>query len=182
MKESLKSSDLQQDLDRRALDADLVDEFTDGPLPFNLPNKEGGEDSDTAPGGATPGTAEPTTVTQHRLNRVKTQLRNIVIEHQVMRLGKDTPYKIWEVEGVGNHKKLLVTSNVDHPFYGVIEDGFMLWIKHNIAESVAEFFTESTGRTEAMLLIKSDILKHIGKMKIEMVERPEDDGVTEGAG
>jgi hypothetical protein len=30
-------------------------------------------------------------------------------------------------------QKLVVTSNIDHPFYEVIEDGFLLWIKHNIA-------------------------------------------------
>ena len=188
VKETLKSSDLQQDLDRRALDAELADEFTDGPLPFNLPSDEAavdGEDSVAGPrsggsgegdGGVSDQHRDPATVGQHRLNRVKTQLRNISIEHQVMRLGKDTPYKIWEVDGVGNHKKLVVTSNVDHPFYAVIDDGFMLWIKHNIAESVAEFFTETTGRTEAMLLIKSDILKHIGKMKIEIVEAPSAEG------
>ncbi len=187
VKETLKSTDLQQDLDRRALDAELADEFSDGPLPFNLPTEEAATDDGVAaerPGSDAPGvgsgggggggggTTDGATVGQHRLNRVKTQLRNITIEHQVMRPGRDTPYKIWEVEGVGNHKKIVVTSNVDHPFYAVIDDGFMLWIKHNIAESVAEFFTETTGRTEAMLLIKSDILKHIGKMKIEIVEAP----------
>ena len=46
----------------------------------------------------------------------------------------------------------------------------MLWVKHNIAEAVAEYFTEEIGRSDAMLLIKSDILKHIGKMKIELIE------------
>jgi len=56
-----------------------------------------------------------------------------------------------------------------------MESGFMLWIKHNIAEAVAEFFTDSTGRTENMLLIKSDILKHVGKMKIELMEEPGED-------
>ena len=113
------------------------------------------------------------------MNRVKTQLRNLNIEHEIKRLGKDTPYKIWEIEGVGNHKKLVVTTNIDHPFYSVIQDGFMLWIKHNIVEAVAEFFTDSIGRTEAMLLMKSDILKHIGKMTIELIEEPLQEG--EGA-
>jgi len=188
VKESLKSPDLQQDLDRRALDSDLADEFADGPLPFDLGSTEAaGEDEDgiegsrsdsgkKGTGGGDGGHGETSSVAQHRLNRVKTQLRNIMIEHQVMRLGKDTPYKIWEIDGVGNHKRLVVTSNIDHPFYGVIENGFMLWIKHNIAESVAEFFTEATGRTDAMLLIKSDILKHIGKMKIEIVDGNDTDG------
>jgi hypothetical protein len=180
VKETLKAPDLQQDLDRRALDAELADEFSDGPLPFFLSSDErgsvgplSGAEAETLSNGQATRT-DAATVGQHRLNRVKTQLRNMTIEHQVMRLGRDTAYKIWEVEGVGNYKKLIVTSNTDHPFYAVIDDGFMLWIKHNIAESVAEFFTESTGRTEAMLLIKSDILKHIGKMKIELIDAPDE--------
>lgn len=183
IKDTLKSQDLQQDLDRRALDSALADEFTDGPLPFTTPDEdgepsdEGGSGSSGGSGGASgsgTGTGESSAIGQHRLNRVKTQLRNLNIEHQIMRLGKDTHYKIWDIEGVGNHKKLVVTSNIDHPFYGVIQDGFMLWIKHNIAEAVAEFFTESVGRTESMLLIKSDILKHIGKMKIELLDEKSD--------
>ena len=186
VKDSLKQADLQQDLDRRALDVDLAAEFAEGPLPFHAPFSDGAvhESSDHAEDAKETDGSDGTsrtpaeaiqigTVTQARLNRVKTQLRNITIEHQVMRLGKDTPYKIWDIEGVGNHKKLVVTSNIDHPFYNVIDDGFMLWIKHNIVEAVAEFFTESTGKTDAMLLIKSDILKHIGKMKLEMAEAPD---------
>jgi Histidine kinase-, DNA gyrase B-, and HSP90-like ATPase len=186
VKDSLKQTDLQQDLDRRALDSDLAVEFAEGPLPFHVPFDHGATQDPSDPAqdagpsegfGLDAGNASEIpqigTVTQARLNRVKTQLRNITIEHQVMRLGKDTPYKIWDIEGVGNHKKLVVTSNIDHPFYDVIDDGFMLWIKHNIVEAVAEFFTESTGKTDAMLLIKSDILKHIGKMKLEMAEAPD---------
>jgi hypothetical protein len=30
----------------------------------------------------------------------------------------------------------------------------MLWIKHNIVEAVAEYFTDTTGGTDAMLLIR----------------------------
>ena len=45
------------------------------------------------------------------------------VHPQVMHLGKDTPYKIWDIEGVGNYKKLVVASDIDHPFYKVIEDG-----------------------------------------------------------
>ena len=54
--------------------------------------------------------------------------------------------------------------------YTAIADSFMIWVKHNIVEAVAEFFTETTGRTEQMLLIKSDILKHVGKMTLEISE------------
>lgn len=183
VKDTLRSQDLQEDLDRRALDSDLADEFSDGPIPFEVSSDDGeppepsakdpnpersGEDRER---GKRQG--ETSTIEQHRLNRVKTQLRNLNIEHQIMRLGKDTPYKIWDIDGVANRKRLVVTTNVDHPFYGVIEPGgFMLWVKHNIVEAVAEYFTSETGRTENMLLVKSDILKHIGKMKIDLIEEP----------
>lgn len=189
VKDSLKDPDLQQDLDRRALDGDLANEFSEGPLPFDVGESGGGDqdgsgrsdagdheetadgDNESNAGEGRRGWSNPSgPINQHRLNRIKTQLRNIRIEHQIMRLGKDTPYKIWDVEGVGNYKHLVVTTNVDHPFYSATTDGFMLWIKHNIVEAVAEYFTDSTGRTDAMLLIKSDILKHVGKMKMEVVE------------
>jgi len=113
VKETLKSQELQQDLDRRALDSDLADEFTDGPLPFTTPDEEG----DPKPGSSKTGggaieiseedpgvTREPSTVQQHRLNRVKTQLRSLNIEHQIMRLGKDTPYKIWRSRASGTRR------------------------------------------------------------------------------
>lgn len=180
VQEALKKDDLQQDLDRRALDADLADEFAEGPIPFRVRGEhdgtEDGGEADTGGDGAvgeTPRRDEsPSTVDQYRLNRVKTQLRNLRIEHQLVRLGRDSLYKIWEVEGVANKKKLIVTTNIDHPLYTSIETGFMLWVKHNIVEAVAEFFTESTGQTDAMLLVKSDILKHVGRMRLEIMDEP----------
>jgi hypothetical protein len=176
VKDTLKTQELQQDLDRRSLDAAMADEFSDGPIPFNVADEDGEPGASDGPGDAGGGsTSGPnSTIGQHRLNRVKTQLRNLNIEHQMMRLGKDTGYKIWDVEGVGNKKKLVVITNIDHPFYMVIQDGFMLWVKHNIVEAVAEFFTQETGTTESMLLIKSDILKHIGKMNIELIEESDE--------
>lgn len=187
VKEALKSDELQSDIDRRALDAELADEFTDGPLPFNLPSEEGdvaeSEDEDGEPrqrgrhdGGDPSDETELPSVQRHRLNRVKTQLRNLSIEHEVQRLGKDSLYKIWEVEGVGPKKKLLVITNADHPMYLASQDSFMLWMKHNIVESVAEFFTESLGRTDAMLLTKSDILKHVSKMQLAIAENGDEAG------
>lgn len=185
VKEALKSEELQQDLDRRALEADLADEFTDGPIPFEVSAGDGdeagtpesaddsdgsqeehGDDEERAP-------HEPSSVDRHRMSRIKTQLRSITIEHQIARLGKDSAYKIWDVEGIGKKKKLVVTTNRDHPMYLAMADGFMLWVKHNIVEAVAEFFTDATGKTEAMLLIKSDILKHVGKMRLELLDEPD---------
>lgn len=175
VKDALKTDELQQDLDRRALDSALADEFTEGPLPFTVPGDE--EEAQAGSGksgseGEGDGTKrqDPSYVDQHRLRRVKTQLRNLTIEHSVARLGKDNLYKLWDVEGVANRKKLVVTTNSDHPIYQAIEGSFLVWIKHNIAEAVAEYFTETTGRTEAMLLIKSDILKHVAKMNLEELE------------
>ncbi len=165
VQEALKSDDLQGDLDRRALDSELDDEFADGPLPFKLPDADA-EMLDSG-GGGRDGMRELDTVKQHRLNRVKTQLRNLTISHTVARLGKGSLYKIWEVQGVGVRKQLAVTTNSDHPMYMAMQDSFMLWIKHNIIEAVAEFFTDEAGQTDAMLLVKSDILKHISKMEIE---------------
>jgi hypothetical protein len=183
VKEALKDDDLQQDLDRRALDSDLADEFAEGPVPFDVPSS--GDEGDSAAhssktagdGTATSDAAndrrEPASVQQHRLNRIKTQLRNIEIEHQLARLGRDSLYKIWDIEGVGTRKKLVVTTNQDHPIYSAfVEADFLLWVKHNIVEAVAEFFTESTGKTEAMLPLKSDIMKHIGRMELQILDEP----------
>jgi anti-sigma regulatory factor (Ser/Thr protein kinase) len=172
VQEALKSTELQQDIDRRALDAGLADEFAEGAIPFQLPDDEGDAAPNGSGGGGKRKREEPSTVEQFRLNRVKTQLRNLRIEHQLLRLGRDSLYKIWEVEGVGNNKRLVVTTNIDHPLYTAVETGFMLWVKHNIVEAVAEFFTESTGTTDAMLLVKSDILKHVARMELEVLEQP----------
>ena len=84
VKEALKGDDLQGDLDRRALDADLADAFTDGLLPFRLTS----DVTDTDDGSATdpddtagdmPRSDRPDlpSIERHRLNRVKTQLRNL---------------------------------------------------------------------------------------------------------
>jgi Histidine kinase-, DNA gyrase B-, and HSP90-like ATPase len=184
--ESLKSDDLQADIDRRALDAELADEFSDGPLPFTLPGEDG-DVAPEAPGGERKGRGESGDATQppdvtdlpsvqrHRLNRVKTQLRNLSIEHEVARIGRDNLYKLWDVQGVGAKKKLVVTTNADHPMYEAMQDSFMLWMKHNIVEAVAEFFTESIGRTDAMLLTKSDILKHVSRMELAVSEHDGED-------
>lgn len=178
VREALKTEILQQDLERRTLDADLAEEFTAGPLPFDLPVQDGSpEGAETDPGDGRPTGSRkrrpaPASVEEHRLKRLKTQLRNIAIEHQVARLGKDSLYKIWDIEGVGAKKKLTVTTNSDHPMFAATQEGFLLWVKHNIVEAVAEFVTESTGRTDAMLLVKSDILKHIARILLETLDEP----------
>jgi hypothetical protein len=184
VKEALKTDELQGDLDRRALDAELADEFSEGPLPFKIAGEGDEEGSPTGTSrpegddgdeGETDGGPPESTLQRARLNRVKTQLRNLNIEHSIARLGRGSLYKIWEVQGVGAKKRLVVTTNADHPMYMAMQESFLLWIKHNIVEAVAEFFTEETGNTDAMLLIKSDILKHIGNMQLELDEGEEGD-------
>jgi hypothetical protein len=173
VKKALRSDDLHQDLDRRSLDSALAEEFGSGPLPFELPTKDG--DGKPAPrnsagSGPAPVPREPRTIEEHRLHRVKTQLRNLDIEAEVASLGQDSLYKIWQVQGVGNKKKLVVTTNADHPFYAAIQSDFVLWVKVNIIEAVAEFFTESAGQTNAMLLVKSDIMKRISQVRLAAME------------
>ena len=93
VQDALKSDDLQADFDRRALDSDLADEFEGGSLPFALPDGDDGGETDRK------GQRESSTVARNRLNRVKTQLRNLAIEHTVAKLGKESLYKIWEDPG-----------------------------------------------------------------------------------
>jgi hypothetical protein len=53
VKAALKDDDLQADLDRRALDADLADEFAEGPVPFEVPDDaadDDGEEREPTPG------------------------------------------------------------------------------------------------------------------------------------
>src|SRR5262249_1061609 len=97
-------------------------------------------------------------------------------------LGKDSMYKIWQIQGVGNKKKLVVTTNADHPFYAAINSDFVLWVKVNIVEAVAEFFTEATGQTNAMLLVKSDIMKRISQLRLAAMEAAEVEEVVANQG
>jgi hypothetical protein len=64
------------------------------------------------------------------------------------------------------------TTNANHPFYAAIQSDFVLWVKVNIVEAVAEFFTQAVGTTEQMLLVKSDILKRISQIKLAEMDEP----------
>jgi hypothetical protein len=178
VKEALKDDELQQDLDRHAIDAALTDELVEGPVPFSVPS-DGSQTSDgsnepTDRDAAQPSETEPemSLVEQHRHKRAKTQLANMNIEHILASLGREGLYKIWDVEGVATKKRLVVTTNRDHPMYAAMEDSVMLWVKHNIVESAAEFYTSSTGLTDKMLAIKSDILKQISRVHLRMMDEP----------
>jgi len=43
-----------------------------------------------------------------------------------------------------------------------------LWVKHNMVEAAAEYLCRESGIRE-MLLMKSDILKHVGRMKLHEI-------------
>jgi hypothetical protein len=153
VRKALQSEELHVDLDRRALDASL-DAAERGDTDPTLSN-----DQLRAPSGLT-------TVEDFRHSRAKTVLRNLTVIHEVMPLGRGTAYKTWDVDGVGVHKRLTVRTNQDHAMYEAFGEDFLLWVKHNIAEAVAEYFTESSGLTQQMLDIKSDILKHVASIEL----------------
>jgi hypothetical protein len=184
IKSALKSDELQQDLDRRALDVALADELSVEPAPFNIAGDDSDEDGDVGVAGAASRREEPEqqrkdrstretpALHEYRLNRMKTTLRDLEIEAEVANLGRDSLYKIWHAEGIGTKKKLVVTTNADHPFYQAIESDFVLWVKLNIIESVAEFFTEATATAEAMLNVKSDIMKRVSQIRLARMDEP----------
>lgn len=182
LREALKSDEFQEDVDRRSLDAELADDVVEGPIPFRVPGEDSGaRTSNEDESSASLDSETPTDTTRQRLQRVRTTFRSLRIEHNLAHLGRDSAYKIWDMEGVDKNKRLAVTTNVDHPFAHLIADEMVLWVKHNIVEAVAELLSRETGKTETMLLYKSDILKHIGKMKLEAEEAPAYREATEGA-
>ena len=180
VEEGIKDQGLLDDLERRALEADEDREDADeGPVPLY---PEGGDatsepEAEAEADGTSDASRAGSKVMRQRLSRVKTTLRSLRIEHNIMRLGRDSQYKIWHVEGVGDNRVLMVTTNQDHPFFEVIGDGLLLWVKHNLVEAVAEYITEETGTAESMLLMKSDILKHIGRIDLAALDEP---SYTEG--
>ena len=168
VEKALGSDELHVDLDRRALDASLGKAAAGDPVLTPV------DDAPRAPSGLT-------TVEDLRVNRAKTELRNLVVIHDVVPLGKGTPYKTWDIDGVGTHKRLTVRTNQDHAMYEAFGEDFVLWVKHNIAEAVAEYFTESSGLTQQMLDVKSDILKHVATIELAIEVDPASDA-SEKAG
>jgi hypothetical protein len=178
----IRADQLHADLDRHALDTALGDSFGEGKLPFHVTASDSGEGSDEAAVDKTAGDDAETfdrlvgtrRTINERVKRLKTQLRGLRIEHDIRGLGRDSAYKIWTEDGVGARKKLIVTTNIDHPIYSAFPDtDFVLWVRLNIVEAVAEYLSSASGLTDQMLLLKSDILKHIGKMELEMAEETE---------
>jgi hypothetical protein len=119
--------------------------------------------------GGDPDQPRPRTPSETRevLRRTRTKLLNIKIEHVPVKFGAESMYKTWEEDGLGDRHRLVVSSNLDHPMFSAL-DGGVVWIKHNIAEAVAEYLSRETGLSLDMLKIKSDVLRHVGE--IEMAE------------
>jgi hypothetical protein len=99
------------------------------------------------------------------LRRTRMKLLNLNIEHITVKFGPEALYKWWEEDGLGEARKLIVSSNLDHPMFTAVDDT-VTWIKHNIAEAAAEFLSKETGLTMDMLKIKSDLLRHVSALQV----------------
>jgi len=106
------------------------------------------------------------------LRRTRTRLMELNIEHVPVRYGAASAYKAWDVEGLGSSRRLVVKSNLDHPMFSHLNDT-ITWVKHNIAEAVAEHVSKDTS-IEDMLQIKSNILRFVGELEIAEEEREEE--------
>lgn len=109
--------------------------------------------------------------THEVLRRTRTRLLEFNIEHVPVRYGSESSYKTWDEEGLGTNKRIVVKSNLDHPMFSHMNDT-ITWVKHNIAEAVAEFISKDAG-IEDFLTIKSNILRYVGELEVAEEERDE---------
>lgn len=183
VEQALNSRAFQATVERRALDQMLTqmeqDESTEEvPIDVEKRDTDNGshdgkedtnDDADKDRGDHQKNGRERTPrVTQERIRRVRSILPEIEIDHEPVALGEDAPYKTWEVAATNPNYRLLVGSNLDHPMYAEANEDLALWVKHNMVEAAAEFLCRDYGLRE-MLLLKSDLLKHIGRMKLEEI-------------
>ena len=170
---AINSNAFQQTLSRRALDAMLTEQEQGGDgenasVDVEQRQRRNGHELDQTEAGD--GTTPPRTprITHERVRRVKTILAQLAIEHNFVSLGEDSPYKIWDLAAINPVRKLAVATNLDHPMYAEAAEDLVLWVKHNMVEAAAEYLCAESGIRE-MLLLKSDILKHIGRIKLEEI-------------
>ena len=176
---ALRSEEFARSLDRRLLADALTDQLAPKSVERRRPRPDG-------PSGATDQadeeTLEDAQVKRARtprevhevLRRTRTQLLDLQMEHTPVRYGAEAAYKWWEVDGLGANRRLLVSSNLDHPMFGALDDT-VTWIKHNIAEAAAEYLSWETGLSSDMIKIKSDILRFVGEL--QMADEREDQGL-----
>jgi len=114
------------------------------------------------------------TETREVLRRTRTKLLDLNVEHVPVRFGPQSLYKTWDEEGLGSSRRLVVSSNLDHPMFGHVNDT-ITWVKHNIAEAAAEYLVQKMvgGGIEDMLKIKSDILRFVGELEVAEEELEE---------
>lgn len=111
-------------------------------------------------------------LTEERFRKVKAVLPGLEVEHDVVSLGDDAPYKRWDVTALSPVVRITVGTNLDHPMYSEVSEDLVLWVKHNIVEAAAEYLAQNLGIND-MLMFKSDILKHIGRLRLhEMTAAP----------
>lgn len=167
----------------RALDVQmLADVITNELAPVEVEKRKRGDQTDAGDGAKpehgevielpTPPRPRTPSETHQVLRRTRTRLMELDIEHIPVRYGPASVYKAWDVEGLGSARRLVVKSNLDHPMFSHLNDT-ITWVKHNIAEAVAEFISKDAG-VEDMLRIKSDILRFVGELEIAEEEREED--------
>jgi hypothetical protein len=114
--------------------------------------------------------------TREVLRRTRMKLLDIDIEHVPVKFGADSIYKTWELVGLGSTRRLVVSSNLDHPMFSHLNDT-ITWVKHNIAESLAEFLSEQGG-IQDVIKTKSDILRYVAELEIAEEEQEEDARVS----
>jgi hypothetical protein len=165
----------------RALDVQMLADVITGELaPAEIEKRKSrvkGEETDSATDGGVidldkerrPRTARET---HEVLRRTRTRLLELNIEHVPVRYGAASAYKTWDVEGLGSSRRLVVKSNLDHPMFSHLNDT-ITWVKHNIAEAVAEHVSRDAG-VEDMLQIKSNILRFVGELEVAEEEREEE--------
>ncbi len=116
------------------------------------------------------------TETREVLRRTRTKLLDLNIEHVPVKFGPQSVYKTWDIDGLGDNRRLVVSSNLDHPMFSFVNDT-ITWIKHNIAEAAAEYLSKEAG-VEDMLKIKSDILRFVGELEVAEEEQEQDARVS----
>lgn len=182
IQETINSNAFQQTVERRGLDQILAqteesEDTVDQLVPVEQRTRRNGtadvggdeeEKGGTDDGQGDDGRARTPRVTHQRIRAVKAMLSDIEITHDAVSLGSDGLYKTWDVTGL-SPVRLSVGTNVDHPMFAEFGEDFVLWVKHNIVEAVAEHLARESGVHE-MLLWKSDILKHIGRITLAEIE------------
>lgn len=182
VQDALNSKAFEHTIYRRGLDQLLTEqeESEEGSNePVEVPARTGGEEQGD---GRTPGDPsadaggdprrkarkEPR-VTEERLKKVRASLPGLQLHHDFIAVGADAPYKLWDLAQTNPEVRLEISTNLDHPMYGAYGEDLTLWVKHNVVEAAAEYLCREQG-TRDMIIMKSDILKHVGRLKLEDIE------------